>query len=90
MRRLINWIYAHWFGLQVKSHEQHIEDLEQMLSDLLNAEKTLNAEIAATVHQLLAAHAARDDANRRRHEWLDTNSADMIDRRLPDPAHRSY
>lgn len=90
MRRLINWIYANWFGLQVKSHEQHIEDLEQMLSDLINAEKTLNAEIAATVHQLLAAHAARDDANRRRHEWLDTNSADMIDRRLPDPAPRSY
>ncbi len=90
MRRLINWIYAHLFGLQVKSHEQHIDDLEQMLSDLINAEKTLNAEIAATVHQLLAAHAARDDANRRRNEWLDTRSADMIDRRLPDPAPRSY
>lgn len=90
MRRLINWIYANWFGLQVKSHKQHIDDLEQMLSDLLNADKTLNAEIAATVRQLLAAHAARDDVNKRRHEWLNTRPADMIDRRLPDPAPRSY
>ncbi len=90
MRRLIAWIYTHWFGLQIKSHDQHIEDLEQMLSELLNAEKTLNVQIAATVRQLLAAHAARDEAKARRHEWLDTRSADLIDRTLTDPAPRSY
>ena len=56
MRRLIAWIYIKWLGVSVKTHDQHVADLEQMLSDLLCAEKTLNAEIAATVHQLLAAH----------------------------------
>lgn len=90
MRRLIDWIYTHWFGLQVKTHDQHIEDLEQMLSDLLAAEKALNTEIAACIRQLLDAHTARDEVNKRRHEWLDTRSVDKIDRAFSDVVPRGY
>lgn len=90
MRRLINWIYANWFGLQIKTNEQHIADLENMLSELLESQKLLDFEIAECVSRLLAAQEARDRINQRRGEYIDTCSADMVDRRFPDVAPRGY
>lgn len=35
MRRLIAWIYAACLGLQIKTHDQHIADIEQLLMQAL-------------------------------------------------------
>ena len=90
MRRLMEWIYATCFGLQIKSYDQHIEDIENRLSDLLLAKHAIDIDINATTRRLLDAHAARDEVNRHRHEWIDTHRADVIDHQFPDVAPRSY
>lgn len=45
MRRLIAWIYAACLGLQIKTHDQHIADIEQLLMQALDEQKHLNIEI---------------------------------------------
>lgn len=84
MRRLIAWIYAAWFGLQVKTNEHHIADLENALSELLEAQKLLDFDIAECVSRLLAAQEVRDRINQRRGEYIDTTSADLIDRKIQE------
>lgn len=66
MRRLI---YA-LLGIRAKTGEQHIADLEQMLSELVSARETLEGEIAETTRRLLAAQERRDEFNRKRGQWL--------------------
>ena len=89
MRRLIQWIYITFLGLYVRSHQQHIEDLEQMLSDLLDAQQTIDAEMAEVTRRLLDAHEQRDRALCTKNEWLRERKP-MIDTEFPDPAPRAY
>lgn len=88
MRRLINWLYATLFGLQVKTHDQHIADLEQLLSQHYLDAMRIDAEIEITTDRLLQAQSKRDAACKR-FEQVDT-SLSMVDRSFPDPAPRSY
>lgn len=87
MRRLIARIYAAFLGLQVKTHDQHVADLKQMLADLYFDAKRIDADIEITADQLLKAQVKRDAAARR-FEQVDTGTA-LVDRRFPGTAPRS-
>lgn len=90
MRRLIAWIYAACLGLQIKTHDQHIADIEQLLMQALDEQKHLNIEIDQLTQALLDAIARRDalplPALRREADAIDWSSIDQF----PDPATRSY
>lgn len=60
MRRLIASFYAWSLGIRITTSEQHVADLEKMLSDLVSARDTIEAEIAETTRRLLAAQDAND------------------------------
>jgi len=86
MRRLIAWLYRIAFGLQVKTHDQHIADLRLLLDELQQAAMDIDAEIEIVSDRLLSAHLQRDAAAKRC-EAVDTS---IVDRRFPNPAPRSY
>ena len=60
MRRLIYWIYATVLGLQVRSNDQHITDLQDHLFELTQARQKLDEQIDSAMAQLLDATARRD------------------------------
>ena len=86
MRRLIAWIYRVVFGLQVKTHDQHIADLRQMLDELYRAAQHIDAEIEVATDRLLKAKERRDAAVKRS-ENVDTA---LIGRRLTDSNTITY
>ena len=86
MRRLIELIYRFCFGLQVKTHDQHIADLRQMLEDLYRAAQHIDAEIEVATDRLLKAQVRRDAAVKRS-ENVDTA---LIGRRLTDSNTITY
>ena len=86
MRRLINWIYSVIFGLQLRTHDQHIADLRQMLDGLYRSAQDIDAEIEIATDRLLKAQVRRDAAVRRS-ESVDTS---LIGRRATDSNTISY
>lgn len=60
MQRLINWLYFAFFGLRIRNQEQHIADLEQLLSDLLDDREALEDDINLVTERLLDAMITRD------------------------------
>ena len=86
MRRLIAWFYRIAFGLQVKTHDQHIADLRQMLDELYRAAEHIDAEIEIATDRLLKAKVRRDAAVKRS-ENVDTA---LFGRRLTDSNTISY
>jgi len=60
MQRLINWLYFAFFGLRIRTQEQHIADLEQLLSELLDDREALEDDINMVTERLLDAMIARD------------------------------
>ena len=60
MRRLISRLLDTLHGARVRAADQHIADLETMLSNLVEARETLEAEITETTRRLLIAHEVRD------------------------------
>ena len=65
MRRLIAWLYRTVFGLQLRTHDQHIADLRQMLDELYRAAQHIDAEIEVATDRLLKAKERRDAAVKR-------------------------
>lgn len=88
MRRLIARIYAAVLGLQVKTHDQHVADLKQLLDDLYLDAQRIDADIEIATDQLLQAQVKRDAAALR-FEQVDTGAI-AVDRRFSNPAPRSY
>ena len=88
MRRLIARIYAFFLGLQVKTHDQNVADLKQLLDDLYLEAQQVDADIEIATDQLLQAQVKRDAAALR-YEQVDTG-ASLVDRRFTAPAPRSY
>lgn len=86
MRRLIAWLYRVAFGLQVKTHDQHIADLVRILDELYLAAQHIDAEIEITTDRLLTAHSKRDAAARR----AELAESSIVDRHFPDPAPGPY
>ena len=86
MRRLIAWFYRNGLGLQVKTHDQHIADLRQMLDELYRAAQHIDAEIEVATDRLLKAKERRDAAVKRS-ENVDTA---LIGRRLTDSNTITY
>lgn len=89
MRRLIEWIYAAWFGIRIKTADQHIADIEQLLTQALDEQKHLNIEITQLTQALLDAMARRDALPLRTFPVGETEAIDWasIDQ-FPDPAPR--
>lgn len=73
MRRLIAWLYATFIGLQVKTHDQHVADLKQLLDNLYLEAQQIDADIEIATDQLLQAHVRRDAAALR-YEQVDTRT----------------
>ena len=86
MRRLIAWLYRTVFGLQLRTHDQHIADLRQMLDELCRAAQHIDAEIEVATDRLLKAKERRDAAVKRS-ENVDTA---LIGRRLTDSNTITY
>ena len=86
MRRLIAWLYRTVFGLQLRTHDQHIADLRQMLDELYRAAQHSDAEIEVATDRLLKAKERRDAAVKRS-ENVDTA---LIGRRLTDSNTITY
>ena len=86
MRRLIAWFYRIGLGLLVKTHDQHIADLRQMLAELYRAAQHIDAEIEVATDRLLKAQVRRDAAVKRS-ENVDTA---LIGRRLTDSNTITY
>jgi len=86
MRRMIAWIYSAILGLQLRTHDQHIADLRQMLDELYRAAQHIDAEIEIATDRLLKAQVRRDAAAKRS-ESVDTS---LIGRRLTDSNTISY
>ena len=86
MRRLIAWLYRTVFGLQLRTHDQHIADLRQMLAELYRAAQHIDAEIEVATDRLLKAKERRDAAVKRS-ENVDTA---LIGRRLTDSNTITY
>lgn len=59
MRRLISRLLNRLHSTRIRAAEQHIADLENMLSGLLTARDTLDAEITETTRRLLIAKDVR-------------------------------
>jgi type II secretory pathway component PulJ len=63
---------------------QHVADLEQMLSNLLDARSALDVEIDAATHRLMVANLHKDHAfNRQAHSlerdtWIDHDLQNVI------------
>lgn len=70
MRRLIIALISLFIGTRVRTNAQHIADLERMLSDLVTARDTIDAEIEETTRRLIAAQAGRDRLNAMRGQWI--------------------
>lgn len=84
MRRLILAL----LGIRRRTSEQHIADLEKMLSDLVSARDVLENEITAATRKLLAAQETRDEYNRRLASWIrEQSGAKTLPARMPPPAH---
>lgn len=86
MRRLIAWLYRTVFGLQLRTHDQHIADLRQMLDELYRAAQHIDAEIEIATDRLLKAQVRRDAAAKRS-ENVDTA---LRGRRLTDSNTITY
>ena len=86
MRRLIAWLYRTVFGLQLRTHDQHIADLRQMLDELYRAAQHIDAEIEVATDRLLKAKERRDAAVKRS-ENVDTA---LNGRRLTDSNTITY
>lgn len=86
MRRLIAWLYRTVFGLRLRTHDQHIADLRQMLDELYRAAQHIDAEIEVATDRLLKAKERRDAAVKRS-ENVDTA---LIGRRLTDSNTITY
>ena len=86
MRCLIAWLYRTVFGLQLRTHDQHIADLRQMLDELYRAAQHIDAEIEIATDRLLKAQVRRDAAVKRS-ENVDTS---LIGRRLTDSNTITY
>lgn len=88
MRRLIETIYRVFLGIRIKTADQHIADIEQLLMLALDEQKHLNIEINQLMHALLDAIARRDaiplPALRRETDAIDWSTVDSF----PDPAPR--
>lgn len=96
MRRLIEWIYQAAFGLYIRSHAQHIEDLRALLQQQVTERDRIDVDIDATTRKLLKSIAAHDavkkaagHAPEQPAEESPAIAWEPVDR-LPDPALRSY
>lgn len=59
MRRLISRLLDSLHRTRIRAADQHITDLENMLSGLLTARDNLDAEITETTRRLMIANQAR-------------------------------
>lgn len=87
MRRLII-TFLLWLTIpRLRTNEQHIADLERMLSDLVSARDVLAEEIAEATRRLLAAQEVRDALNKQRGTWMRnaTPSVHPLPGRMPAP-----
>lgn len=60
MRRLMSAIRIHLLKARQAAADQHVADLEKMLSDLVTARDTVDAEIIETTKRLLVAKDVRN------------------------------
>lgn len=70
MRRLIAWLYLRVLGLRISVGQQHIADLEHMLSGLVSARDSLDGQITETIRRLLIAQERRDALALQQGTWL--------------------
>lgn len=84
MRGLINFLERTADRLRDMHNRQHIADLEQRLSDLVNARTAIDAEIETTAIRLLEAQLHHEEHQRKKPYPL------SVDRAFPDIAPRSY
>lgn len=73
MQRLFARIYAAFLGLYVKTHDQHVADLKQLLDNLYLEAQQIDADIEIVTDQLLQAQVKRDAAALR-FEQVDTRT----------------
>jgi len=66
MCRLISAIRIRLLKTRQRAADQHIADLEKMLSELVSARDTINAEITETTRRLLIARDVRSTLSRNR------------------------
>lgn len=69
IHRLCARLYLALFGLRVLNAEQHIGDLEAMLSELTESRNAIDEEIAHCTRQLLEAQTHRDRMAHQRGQW---------------------
>jgi len=86
MRCLIDWLYGLLFGIRTQTSEQHISDLEQMLSAQLEDQSQLQLEIIRTTHRLLIAHETRDELSRQQLAMRAAQIVSAVDREFPTPS----
>lgn len=85
MRRLTAWLYATFLGLQVRTNEQHIADLQDYLFELMQARHTLDQQIDSAMGQLLDATACRDAlAKRNRQAFVGRRATDFPNTHLEE------
>lgn len=92
MRRLMEALYRVFFGIRIQTHEQHIADLEAMLSRALDEQLHIDVEVTQLTQRLLDAMAHRDalhDIAHKRRRESDAIDWSAIDQ-FPDPAPRRY
>lgn len=66
MRRLIAGLYAWALGIRIMTSEQHVADLEKMLSDLVSARDSIEAQITETTRRLMIARVFQNELIERR------------------------
>lgn len=81
----LSMMYIHKDHMTVA--RQHIADLEQLLSNLLDAKAELDHEIDATTHRLLDANAQLDAKTLCRYQIV---KASWIDREFQDVVPHTY
>ena len=70
MRRLIALLLRPFISIRTGANARHIADLENMLSELISARDTINAEINETTCRLLQAQTVRDAIAKQRGSWI--------------------
>ena len=60
MRRIAHIALAAFNRIRSRANQQHVADLEKMLSDLVTARDAVEAEITETTRRLLAARQRLD------------------------------
>ena len=63
MRRIAHIVLAAFLRIRARANQQHVADLEKMLSDLVTARDAIEAEITETTRRLLAARQRLDSGD---------------------------